>query len=90
MYKAGTYDFKFTVTYDTNSAIFDTVTFSIEISIRCTSDSLSIDTDIWRDEEYYINDSIKTLNWVPDETGLEGCGDVLWEVGMLDGNYESD
>ena len=51
--------------------------------MECTSTSLNVDSGIWLDDMYVISDQIKTLTWNLGTTGKPECGNVIWELEMM-------
>ena len=69
--KAGFYIFEVTVKYDDyiSPIVKLTATFTIEL-IECDASTLNINAAIWHEQEYFIEDEEKIIEWNPNSTGI--------------------
>ena len=43
-----------------------------------------MDAGIWQFSDYYVYEPTITLSWLPAATGIPECGNVIWNLGMVD------
>ena len=65
----------------------DSVSFKLIVG-DCSTSQLDVFALSWTDDEYYIYDDQKSLQWNfgSTSTGLSACGDVTWTLTKSDGS----